>query len=130
VNAYVGIPFTERGRTRAGADCWGLVRLVYEDRGISLPSLSDTYASTTDRDDLNRVAQGTKSAWHEIPYGDEEPYDIVLMAIGGRECHVGIVTEPGKMLHTERGHNAVIESYERDKWSKRVQSFWRWGARA
>lgn len=27
-NEYVGLPFADKGRTREGCDCWGLVRLV------------------------------------------------------------------------------------------------------
>ena len=47
VKEYVGIPFSDLGRTREeGVDCWGLVRLVYDEvYGVLLPQLSDQYES-------------------------------------------------------------------------------------
>ncbi len=46
---YIGIPFRERGRDRAGCDCWGLVRLVLGERfGVAVPSYAGDYESVKD----------------------------------------------------------------------------------
>jgi cell wall-associated NlpC family hydrolase len=112
-NAYVGIPFRERGRDRSGLDCWGLVRLVLEEqRGIEVPSFAADYTGKDGREiaELIAVNRGMGS---EIPSGDEQPFDLVLFRMpcagGLLPWHVGIVVEPGRVLHTTRylGSSAI-----------------------
>ena len=99
---FVGIPFVDRGRTRGGCDCYGLLRLVYEEAfGILLPSLSDDYLTAQDREAVRHLISGKADPWHEV----EEPdfLDGVVMSLKGVECHVGMFAGKGLVLHTGMG---------------------------
>lgn len=114
-SAYVGIPFRERGRDRAGLDCWGLVRLVLaEQRGIEVPSFVTDY-SGDDGQEIAALIAANRGIGSEIPSGDEQPFELALfrMPCGGGllPWHVGIVVDAGRVLHTTRYLGAsVIES--------------------
>lgn len=109
--ALVGIPFREKGRDRAGCDCWGCVRLAFlEGKGIELPSYEEGYASIADRAEIRRLFDGAKTAWLRVPHGEERPFDVLLMTIL-RTDHVGIVVRPGLMLHMPPRTASVIEPY-------------------
>lgn len=96
-NNYIKVPFKERGRDRDGADCWGLVMLVYlEQLGVKLPSLlfyEDTFDFSTIR---KLVSEQTASDdWEEVERGQEKPFDVVVSRMVGYETHVGIVVKRG-----------------------------------
>lgn len=132
-NAYVGIPYADHGRTREGCDCWGLVRMVYADRlAVDLPSLAGGYSAANNRGSVARLIadERTDTGWHEIEPGREQPLDLVLLRIGGEPCHVGVVVEPGMMLHLLKGTNAAVERYTRPMWNRRIDSLWRWCPRS
>ena len=124
-NDYVGIPYQNRGRTREGADCWGLACLVYAaELGMILPALSNRYANAADASEVGALAMDQAPLWEEVR--DVRPLDLVLLRIGAHACHVGIVVEPGLMLHLLRGCNAVIERYDGPLWERRVVGVFRW----
>ena len=110
LDLYVGTPWQERGRVRAGCDCWGLVGIVYfEQLGIELPSHADDYSSTSDREALEDLLNAGRPAWRAVPLAEAMPYDVVLLR--ARSWHVGIVRGAGAMLHMPRGQSAVIEPF-------------------
>ncbi|MFC7455456.1 C40 family peptidase, partial [Insolitispirillum peregrinum] len=102
---YIGLPFSDHGRTRDGVDCWGLVRLVLAEQfGFDVPSHDGSYRQTTDRDDLDRlISTERSSAWSAVPAGSEQAGDVVLLRCLGAACHVGLVVTPGIMIHAEVG---------------------------
>ena len=108
--AYVGTPFTDKGRDLRGADCWGLVRLVYANQlGIELPSYGEISAM-----DMARVARaigGGKAgqSWVPVERDQLRAFDVVVMrGHGTREtCHVGVMVDVTHILHVERGIDAV-----------------------
>lgn len=125
-NKYLPIPFKEKGRTFEGCDCWGLVRLILQEKkAVSLPSYDDLYESTKDKKAVeSAIIDGTEDEW--IPVLDPQPFDMVLLDILGIPMHVGIVTKEGFMLHCMNGVGTVHEDYTSVRWVSRVKGFYRW----
>lgn len=114
---YVGLPF---GEAPGEVACWGLVCMVYRDLlGITLPAYGEISAH-----DLRRISRameaGADDGW-AVP-DRPGPFDVVLMRGpqgGARIVHVGILTEPGQMLHVEAASHAVTVPL--DHWSIRAR---------
>lgn len=124
---YIGIPFADRGRERAtGVDCWGLLHLVFREHyGVTLPD-DPGYERATQRD---RVAQliidhRTNDCWQALDAGAEGEGDVVLLSIAGRPLHIGLVVQPGLMLHILRGIDSCVERYDGAIW--RNHEFYRY----
>ena len=114
---YVGLPFVNGGRDRAGVDCWGLVRMVYaEKKGVELPDFGDIAALDMRRASKAIEAESSGAEWVPVMPGAEQEFDVAVMrghlvsgdgrAIG-LACHVGIITDDRRVLHVERGIDAV-----------------------
>ena len=138
VAGYVGIPFLDLGRDRAGCDCWGLVRLVLaEQAGLELPSLATCYGSEANAAGVDDAIETERrsGAWDRIDAGNEQPFDVVEMSGASRvpgsgwmfgPLHVGVVVTSGWLLHVERGTAAVLTRYREDQViRRRVLGFWR-----
>ena len=125
---YVGIPFREQGRALTGADCWGLVVLVYRAvLGVELPSHAEAYVTTQDRAAIAALIKGAKGPWRDLEERQARPFDLVLMREAGQDCHIGILAERGMVLHTEPGGAAIMQPLWRLR--RRVVGFYRLRAR-
>lgn len=128
VAPWVGRPFADRGRGPE-FDCWGLVTAVVLERwGVELPSHAGAYVTGADRADLARVVAGVRGEWAEIPAAQAVAGDVVLLRLGGQECHVGLVVASGWMLHTLTGRDSCVESLSDRAWRNRVAAFFRHAA--
>lgn len=127
-NKYIDIPFVEKGRTRDGLDCWGLVRLVYKDLlDITLPILH-AYEDTKDYLNISQLVEENSSQyeWTEVEKGQEQPLDVLIFRVMGHPVHVGLVVGNGYMLHCQRGSNTVHADYVNDRnWGKRLEGIYR-----
>lgn len=124
-DAFVGIPYADKGRG-AALDCWGLVARVYRDlRGVELPSYSESYVTAEDRRAIAALIAGELAPWDEVEAGCEAQLDCVLMREGGFPRHVGVVTQPGLVLHVMRGGSSQIERYRCGRLQSRVVGFFR-----
>lgn len=135
LNAYVNVPYRDRGRAMEGANCWGLIVLVYaREFGIELPAYDDRAAALTEieRAELSLVVAGERDAgdWLEVAQGAHRPGDLVLFRIAGELAHMGIVSAPDRFLHMRLGQAAGFESLSSPLWAKRIASFHRYVARA
>lgn len=125
-NKYIRIPFTDKGRSENGCDCWGLVRLIYkQELNIDLPLLLG-YKDTLDRPTIAEICNLEKTNWVEIPFGKEKPYDVIVLNILGFPMHVGVVFNNSFMIHCIKGSGTVVVNYRSAQWIKRVSGFYRY----
>ncbi len=127
-NQFMSIPFVERGRTRQGADCWGLVCIIYKEiLNIELPLLDD-YANTLDRKTLPHIIEKESlRSWVKVEQGEEQAYDVAIFRTGGVPMHIGVVVRPGFMIHSQSGNDTLFSNYVKEKeWSKRLVGFCRY----
>ncbi len=124
---YVGIPWRKHGTGFGGCTCWGLLHLIYrEELGIELPTYSERYATAKDRSAVAAlIADSKDEEWREVGAGDERTFDAVLLRTAGALAHVGIVIDPGRMLHVFDGAESEVASYHGGAWRHRVAGFYR-----
>ena len=116
-NNYVGIPYEWGGHSRSGASCWGLVCLVQQEVfGKRLPRMDELEHDLLNGEEVQ--ASSFARLGQEVPLSEVESGDVLHMrtSIHGRvlPLHCGIVTEPGKVLHTEEYIGSSIRSYSAD----------------
>lgn len=122
---YIGIPYLERGRDRAGCDCWGLVRLVLEQQfQVSLPSLAGDYEAVDDAL-TQRLIDSTSAAVSAKPVTAPEPGDIAVLRVEGIPAHVGIVVGGGNLLHVRRGTESHVSRLASSVIAARLEGFYR-----
>lgn len=128
---YIRIPFKDHGRTREGADCWGLACIIFaEERGIELPALTD-YENTKDKAKISEIIKGESISWEMIGPVREKAFDIAVFRMLGQPMHVGVVVKPGLMIHCERGSGVYLtEYYKENQWDRRLEGFFRYAAGA
>jgi hypothetical protein len=83
--SYLNTPYLWGGRSPFGIDCSGFAQIVYKLCGYKLP-----------RDAYQQAEHG-----YDVPFVEtSEPGDLAFFDNQeGRINHVGIVTEPGKIIH-------------------------------
>jgi cell wall-associated NlpC family hydrolase len=127
LDRYVGISYLDRGRSTAGLDCYGLVWLVYREQlGIDLPSFGEDYVTAADIREIAALIDDNLKPWREIPRGQEQPFDGVLMRELRQARHIGLVTQPGQLLHVSRGETSRIERYRSGPLAHRITGFYRY----
>lgn len=119
---YIGIPFLDHGRSRAGLDCWGLVVLVYKEQlGILLPDLGSFYSNADIRREVQGAVQDTvEKSWNRDVTGyPRRLYDVIVFKRGGIETHVGLWVKEDTMLHVERNICVALERYDTARWKNK-----------
>lgn len=130
---YVGLPYRDKGRDRAGADCWGGARMVLaEVFGQHLPDYSDAYTTAEDRHSVAAAVEaGLADGWIRV----EQPRagDLLTISIAGRPWHCGVMVNPLQFLHwpppDKQGRQllACVERLDSPHWSARKKEFHRYG---
>jgi cell wall-associated NlpC family hydrolase len=126
-NRFVGIPYVEFGRDRDGVDCWGLAVLVYRElRGIELPSYTEGFVSSPEREELAALINNASDDGLWTMADSPASLDVAVFRRGALETHVGIITNiPGYMLHAAAGGQSKHEAYDAGRWSHRLTGIYR-----
>lgn len=116
VQNYIGLPYRQH-------HCWGLVRKVYaEQLGVTLPAYGEISAS-----DLiavaRQIARDSARDWQRVEAPAE--FDVAVLRARSGGVHVGVVTQPGWMLHTEAATDAVHVPISHLSVRGRITGFWR-----
>ena len=123
------MPFRDKGRGKDGVDCWGLLRLVYEEQvGVRLPAFVEDYVTEQDTAAVAALIAGHTDGWREIAEAEVRPLDAVLMRQNGVERHIGIVVKRGLVLHVGLGEDSRIEPYNSMRLRRRISRFMRYEA--
>ncbi len=104
---WLDVPWQDKGRTRYGVDCAGVVFVVahalditdYED--VNYPRRPDGTIVQRFRDNMDPVT----------PIAAAIPGDILLFADKGELCHCGIIVNINDQLgliHSHAGHRGVL----------------------
>lgn len=120
---YIGKPFADGGRGPDAFDCWGLIRVVYQDQlAIKLPSYGEISAK-----DLVRIARTMEDhkndGWAEC---GPEPYSVVLMKTargGDRVTHVGVMVDDFRVMHVEAATHVAVVPVKHISVSGRILGF-------
>ncbi|GJE00539.1 NlpC/P60 family protein [Methylobacterium isbiliense] len=126
--SYVGLPWLEKGDTRAGVSCWGLCQIVYRDlAGIVLPSYGDRFACSAEQAEVQAIIRGATSgpAWAPVALEDARDLDVAVFAVAGLDAHVGLICGPGRMLHITHGQDSAIVDYRAGRWAHRLSGIYR-----
>jgi cell wall-associated NlpC family hydrolase len=119
---YLGIPWRLHGDDHDGADCWGLVRLIYREvLGVALPGYQDHYAAPDD-DGVRRALDAGRDAWFEVDR--PQPLDVVLFHGLGMPLHAGVCADAGRFLHVRRGGTSHVERLA-GVWLHRMEGVYR-----
>lgn len=124
IDKYLGIPYKHRGRTLEGLDCWGFLKLIYQDLGFSLFDIEDlTYEKTWAVHGNDYFKLNSKNDW--IKNTTPQVLDGVLFLNNkGIANHAGVILKNRKFIHAARC--GIIISRLNDRiWRERIEGFYR-----
>lgn len=124
---YIGIPWLDRGRTRAGVDCWGLLWLVKgQQSGVWMPSYAEDYATAHDSEEIGALMRGEMHLrWKRIAEAEAEPLDALMITEGGEPKHPGVIVARPYFLNVLAGTACALEDWTSSRWNRRA-SFYRY----
>ena len=123
-NKYMNIPYSDKGRTWQGCDCWGLVRLVlWEERNIKIPSYEADYKSSRTWGEISAAVDKYRSEWIEVK--TPKSLDLVVLHCRALKTHIGIMIDQINMLNMLDGSNVSVEKLNHPIWAVRGKEFYR-----
>ncbi|GAG38784.1 unnamed protein product, partial [marine sediment metagenome] len=98
---YIDIPYLHKGSEFSGADCWGLVKLIYkEEKSIILPNF--WYREFWYKNDKNHIIDNIPKVKIIKILPPYQKFDGLLFYDQKRKLvnHIGLIIEEDKFIHT------------------------------
>jgi cell wall-associated NlpC family hydrolase len=126
IEKYLGVPYQHKGRTLAGLDCWGLVKMIYADLGFNLLDI-ENYDENWIFGNKNYFIENYHKEWRKVE--KPELFDgILFINIKGDIIHAGIYLSAGRFIHTNHKQGTVISQFSNYK-TNIVEGFYHLRAR-
>jgi len=111
---WMGVPYIHQGYSKTqGCDCIGFVRAVGEEAGALDPSntkrVAARYSGYSRQTDPKRMRDALEEFLVSIPKDMATTGDILWIKIAKNPRHLGIITEPGIVIHSDLLIGRVIE---------------------
>jgi cell wall-associated NlpC family hydrolase len=118
---WVGIPHVKRGRSKDGADCFGLVILLSREiLGVEIPDQGHSRQSAIEND-----AKGSLRSLYARP-DCPQIGDLLLFNIGPHPIHCGFYVDEKRMLHSAANIGSVLERWDCGAWAARLEGIYRY----
>lgn len=110
---YIGRPYEQY-------NCFDLVKEFYRDK-FNLELKNYFEGPVPNRKDVESLIVTNKGDFVRV----EKPQfgDIVVIRLFGLECHIGVVIESGKFLHSARNVGSILDRLER--YNKMIAGYYR-----
>jgi len=121
---YIGIPYKNLGRTREGCDCWGLLRIIYQEEfDMILPEYDGLILDDAEKLEIERIINSHREDWEQV----DIPVigDGVLMNVFGLAIHIGVYIGNRQMIQAMKGADSCIVRLDNKLWKPRFAGFWR-----
>ncbi len=108
---WLGVPWVHQGFSKRGCDCIGLIRGVGKVTGAVEPDQdeADKYLCYSRNPDPIKMRKGLRTFFIPIPLIEAKIADILWFRLGKDPRHLGIITEPGIVIHADGVQGKVIE---------------------
>jgi cell wall-associated NlpC family hydrolase len=109
--AWTGTPWRKAGAQKGvGSNCLGFIAGVTRECGLgALWALYEPYQGLAAPDAPRALLQALLGALRPVPVPSVRPADVLLFDFGGGMRHVGLVTDPGFMVHCHQTKGGVVE---------------------
>jgi murein DD-endopeptidase len=104
MDKYIGIPYVLGGRSYDGADCYGLVYLILQEHGYTLPKYDITYTIQERASIISENSPLVLGTRLDAP----EDACVVLFYKGTYATHMGVYMYNG-VFHTIQATNSIHE---------------------
>jgi cell wall-associated NlpC family hydrolase len=121
---YVGIPYILHGSDINGCDCYGLIKIIYENEfDIKLPDYNNHYTPNTDDDEIIDIYKKEVRKWKQVQ--TPKIGSVIYFVISGQPKHVGVVIGDREFLHNMSDKTSSnIGDFKSNKWKRRVIGFY------
>jgi len=103
--------------------CFRLVAKVFQGvYGIDLGKQDEGLEQAQNKDRTARIQQKLVEMTEQV----QEPKEGDVVIIRSRPFHIGLIIQPGLMLHAYNGGTSCIEEYSGPRWKNRIEGFYRY----
>ncbi len=119
-------PLKDGGRDPEGWDSYGLVYWCKKThQGEIIPAYDEgCYQGVSQYRKISKLIRNGLADWQEVAVEKAQLFDAILLRFRNRPLHIGLVIEPGWMLHADHDIDTVYERY--DVWHEQILGVWRY----